>query len=395
MKVLVISHMYPSNFNTMAGIFVKKQVEELTKLGCEVKVISPVPWSGFPLNIISSKWKKYSNIPYEDVIDGVKVYYPRYLEFPKGYAFEGSGKRMYNAIKKLVLQLNEKDKFDLIHCHVALPDGYCGMLLKEELKIPLVTTVHGQDFQYTINKSEKLKKAVFHALRASDKIITVSNKLRNIVKDQDFNSKIEVISNGISLEDCILNEKTNLDNVPFDIGILSASNLVKTKGIDLNIKAMKEVVKKHKKLKYYIIGSGPEKDNLMELTKKCGLQDNVVFKGRLEHKEVIKYMSKCQIFSLPSWQEGFGVAYVEAMLQGKPVIGVKGEGIEDVISHMKNGILVESKNLEDLIKNIEFLLENKEKANNIAKEGKKTVVNDFTWKNTAKKTIKLYNTMIN
>ncbi|MCU6396786.1 hypothetical protein KW820_22930, partial [Enterobacter quasiroggenkampii] len=91
MKVLVISHMYPNTMNEMAGIFVHKQVKALMNEGCEVKVVSPIPLAPFPLGLISSKWKKYSEIPKNRILEGVEIYHPRYLEFPKGILFSKSG----------------------------------------------------------------------------------------------------------------------------------------------------------------------------------------------------------------------------------------------------------------------------------------------------------------
>lgn len=393
MNVLIISHMYPSTFNNMSGIFVHKQVKELISMGCNVTVISPVPWSGFPINVISNRWKQYYNIPKKDIIDGVEVYYPRYIEFPKGYFFYESGKRMFKGIWDLVYELHKKNKFDLIHSHVALPDGYCGMFVKHKLSLPHVVTIHGQDFQYTINKGEIFKNRVFEVLEDSDKIIVVSNKLRKIVRDSNFIEKVQVINNGIDVEDCI--DKDGHENhIPKDIDILSVSNLIKTKGIDLNIKAMHKLKVMYPNLKYYIIGDGPEKENLIKMVETYDLEKNVFFTGKLPHKEVMKYMRNCKIFSLPSWQEGFGVVYVECMLQQKPVIAVKGEGIEDVINHMENGILVEPKNVEDIIKSIEFLIKNNKVAMDIGIKAKETVINNFTWKNSANSILKLYNDII-
>ena len=196
MNILILSHMYPSTFNNIAGIFVHKQVKELVSLGCNVKVISPIPWAGFPLNRISKKWNKYSRVPLKDKIDGIEVYYPRYIEFPKGYSFHKSGQRMYKGVKELAYELHKKFKFDIIHSNVALPDGYCGMLLSKNFNIPHVITIHGQDFQNTISKSEVLRNRVFEVLNSGDQIITVSNKLKNIVKDYSIYKKIQVINNG-------------------------------------------------------------------------------------------------------------------------------------------------------------------------------------------------------
>ncbi|GAA0747861.1 glycosyltransferase [Clostridium oceanicum] len=391
MNILVLSHMYPSNFNKISGVFVHKQVKELISLGCNVKVISPIPWAGFPLNIINKKWNKYSKVPYQDVLDGVEVYYPRYIEFPRGYFFDKSGQRMYKAIKNLVYELNQKFKFDIIHSHVALPDGYCGMLLSKELNIPYVITVHGQDFQNTICKNDKLKKSVFKVLDKADKVITVSNKLKNIVSDTNFYHKIDVINNGIDIEDTMV---LNNDKALEKIDVLSVSNLIKTKGIDLNIRAINVLVKKHPNIKYYIIGDGPEKEHLLEMVKKYNLLKNIIFLGQLDHKKVMEYMSKCKVFSMPSWKEGFGVVYLEAMLQGKPVIGVKGEGIEDVINNKENGILVSPNNVEELVISIEKLLDDKKYSNYVGNNAKLTVVNKFTWIRTAEKTLQIYNEII-
>ena len=63
MRVLVISHMYPSAFSDIAGVFVHKQVKELQKQGCEVRVISPVALTPFPVKYLSRKWMGYSRVP--------------------------------------------------------------------------------------------------------------------------------------------------------------------------------------------------------------------------------------------------------------------------------------------------------------------------------------------
>jgi glycosyltransferase involved in cell wall biosynthesis len=121
------------------------------------------------------------------------------------------------------------------------------------------------------------------------------------------------------------------------------------------------------------------------------LSRNVIFLGKLPHSEVIKYMSsKCDVFSLPSWQEGFGIVYIEAMNNGIPVIGIKGQGIEDVIEDRKNGFLVEPKDVDDLADTIDYILSHKAAAKKIGKNGENTVLSEFTWFRNAQKTIDIY-----
>lgn len=134
MKILVISHMYPSTFNEINGIFVHQQVKELTKQGCKMKVISPIAWTPFPIKYLRKKWKAYSKIPKRINWDGVEVCYPRYVEFPKALFFASSGDRMYWGIKETVDKIYQEFSFDLIHAHVVLPDGWAGMKVAKKYK---------------------------------------------------------------------------------------------------------------------------------------------------------------------------------------------------------------------------------------------------------------------
>lgn len=389
MKVLVISHMYPSTFNPMAGIFVHEQVKALINNGCEVKVVSPVPWAPFPLQHLNKKWKLYSEIPNKTNLEGVEVYYPRYIEFPRGFLFHQSGKFMFNGIKDTITDIYKGFKFDVIHSHVALPDGYSGMLINKEYKVPHIVTVHGQDFQQTLHKNEETKRALFKVLNSVDSIVVVSNKLKSIVKEFQFSSKITVVHNGISKKyiDSYSRQYANKDYVE----ILSVSNLIPIKGLEFNIKAVSELVKKYPKLMYTIVGDGALRDELEDLVKELNIEKNVAFIGRVKHEEVFEYIRKCDIFSLPSYNEGFGVAYIEAMSQGKPIIGVKGQGIEDIIINGENGFLANPKNYEEIYNILEALIEDKDKREQIGENARKYVEKNLTWDINADKMINIYN----
>jgi glycosyltransferase involved in cell wall biosynthesis len=96
--------------------------------------------------------------------------------------------------------------------------------------------------------------------------------------------------------------------------------LINIKGIDYNIKAIQALSKKYPFLNYKIVGDGVEKDRLARLANDLKMNEHIEFLGRKTHQEVMKYMAECDIFSLPSWNEAFGVVYIEAMAHGKPVI---------------------------------------------------------------------------
>ena len=391
MKILVISHMYPSTFNEVAGIFVHEQVNALVKQGCEVKVISPVPWAPFPINRMSAKWKAYSQIPFQSSWEGIEVYYPRYLAFPRAVLFASSGQWMYRGIARLADRIHQGFPFDLIHAHVALPDGYAAMRLKEKYQKPVVVTIHGQDLQVTLHRNARCKKALMKVFAQADRIIVVSTKLKRIAQAEfRHEEKVIVINNGIDPEKL----RSGVDSLTFSHSeretILSVSNLVASKGIDLNLIAISKLIEKHPKLKYVVVGDGPEMKILVELASNLGLTNHVEFLGRLSHESVMKYVAVADIFSLPSWREGFGVVYLEAMAHGKPIIACRGEGIADVIEHGKTGLLVKPRDVDSLVEALDFLLSYPEEAQAMGEQTRKLVLENYTWEKNAERMIEIY-----
>lgn len=115
--------------------------------------------------------------------DDIEVYYPRYLVFPRNFLFASSGKRMYFGVSKLIEKIYQEFSFDIIHAHVALPDGFAAMLLKRRYTKPLVVTIHGQDLHVTLYRSTRCKKALTKVFEQADRVVTVSNKLKEIARD--------------------------------------------------------------------------------------------------------------------------------------------------------------------------------------------------------------------
>ena len=389
MKVLIISHEYPYIGNEIRATFVNEQVEELARQGCEVKVISPVPWTPFPLNKLSSKWREYSNILREDIFNGVEVYYPRIVTFPRNIFKEWSGKLTYNGIRGTVRQLvNKGYDFDIIHAHHAFPDGYAGLLLSEEYNRPLVVTVHGQDLYSTIYHNQSCYQQVKRVLEETTQVITVSSELKRRAEMEGISTNnVVILGNGVP--DRVLDKSYN-HNIDKDPVILSVAGLIERKGIEYNIKAMAALRRKFPNLTYRIVGNGPEYQNLINIANELGACDKISFLGALSHEAVFNEMANCQILSLPSWDEAFGLVYIEAMIQGKPVIACKGEGIEDVIRHGVNGMLVSPKDVDSLVEAIDYLISHPDETNQIGQRARETVMKNYTWGKIVNRLIKIY-----
>lgn len=387
MKVLVISSLYPSAHDPVSGIFVRAQVQELVKGGCQIKVVSPTPRAPFPLNLCSRKWAGFHKTPLSDVVENIEVYYPRYLSLPRNWLFASSGQRMYTGIKGLIAEISREFPFDLIHAHVALPDGFAAMKVAEDCRKPFLVTIHGADLQKTVHFNPRCKDVIEEVISHSSAVIFVSNKLKRMAEDHYGKSaKFKVISNGIDPSTLDLKSAGE----PEQKVLLSVSNLIQTKGIDLNLSALSKLVTKHPGLKYRVIGEGPERVNLERFSRKLGLLNQVEFLGQTHHAEVMRHMAECDIFSLPSWQEGFGIVYLEAMAHGKPVIGCKGEGIEDFVQDSETGYLVEPRDVDDLVKTLDDLLDHPQKGIETGERAQKQVLENHTWEKNAQRTVRLY-----
>ena len=166
-KVICFAEMYPSSVNAYMGSFIHSQNRALMEKGIEIKVISPVPWIPFPLSL-KDQWAKFNRIPRKEVLDGIEVYHPRRPILPKGLAFHLNGFLYYKCIYQVVIELLDRFDFDLIHAHVALPDGFAVALLTKEIRRPLIITVHGKDTANaqwsTARRNQRCEAAIFKAL---------------------------------------------------------------------------------------------------------------------------------------------------------------------------------------------------------------------------------------
>jgi glycosyltransferase involved in cell wall biosynthesis len=281
-----------------------------------------------------------------------------------------------------------------VHAHVALPDGFAAMMLKEEYDKPMVITIHGQDLQVTLYKNPRCKRALIKVFERADKVIVVSTKLKRIAQAElGYAEKIVVINNGIDPEKLSVENYLSFSNTDYRT-ILSVSNLVASKGIDLNLIAVSKLIEKHPNLKYIVIGDGSEMKRLIRLASNLGLTNHVKFLGRQPHNIVMTYMVATDIFSLPSWQEGFGVVYLEAMAHGKPIIACQGEGIGDVVTDGETGLLVKPQDVDSLVEALDFLLSYPDEAKAMGERARKLVLENYTWEKNAEKTVEIYSKVL-
>jgi teichuronic acid biosynthesis glycosyltransferase TuaC len=373
-----------------------KQFEAIRSQGCEMKVVSPVPWSPFPINRLTRKWDQYSRVPSQQTIESMQVFCPRYLEFPRGFFLSSSGVSMYHGIRNAVRSLYKEFPFVLIHAHMALPDGYAGMLLAQDCNKPLVVTFQATDLDITAKRNSRCARVLQQVFSTAKRVISPSPRLAQAL-GRAFGIESVMIGYGIDQNEACLRFTDNELQHRYDRRrlLLSVSRLMPSKGIDLNLMALKQLVHKYPDLVYLIVGEGLERQAVERLVRELNLTDRVEFIGQLPHNQVMEYISICDVFTLPSWQETFGLVYVEAMAHGKPVIGVQGQGVDGIVTHRETGMLVKPRDVGSLVEALDYLLSHPEEARMMGERARKLVLENYTWEKNAEKTIEVYKEVLN
>ena len=387
-RILILSSMYPNSKIYLSGIFVHEQVKALKELGYNITVIAPIPISPWFLGIFMRKWKLYREIPILENIESVSVYHPRYFALPNGLFKQFWSYFLVNSILRVLKK--EKIKFDLIHAHGSLPDDHTALLLSKKTNIPFLITVHGETIFSLLRSPQKFSKSR-EAILEADAVVGVSDiVVERIKKFTNRKDDVFKVLNGYKIPKI---KAIDADDKRERIEILFAATLIERKGCEYLVQAFSNLVKKYENIHLTIVGGGELFKKIKNSTLELGRGDEITMTGVQDHDKVLKYMSGCDIFVLPSWDEAFGVVYLEAMSFQKPVIGTIGQGISDIIIDGENGFLVPPRNIAELQKKIEYLILDYDRRKTMGANGFRSIQH-LTWKNSAECLKTIYDSMI-
>lgn len=393
-RVLVLSHMYPSPSFPWHGIFVHQQVEALMRVGCDLRVVAPVPLAPPPLQWFKRRWQAYASIPRQHTWDGSSVWRPRYLTLPRAVLFEYTGWTYWLGARKSVSDLAQNLRFDLIHAHTTLPDGFGAALFARRMGIPFVITVHGYDVQWAVHLRPSVRQAILETWEKADRVICVSETLwrRCVALWEGPTEKFVTIPNGTALDRLASEGQAEeiRNRYPHRTLLLTVATLIPQKGHEFVLHALPRVVRHHPDVLYLIIGEGKEATRLRALAQELGMENHVAFCGAQPHAEAMAHIAACQVFVMPSWNEALGIAYLEAMAHGKPVVGCQGEGIADVVTDGETGLLVPPRDTNAIAEALLWLLDHPVEAQQMGKKARELVLQGYTWDHNARRVREVY-----
>ena len=296
------------------------------------------------------------------------------------------------ALKKII----SKEKPDLINAHYASGYGTLGRLSGFNKKL---LNVWGSDVYDFPNESKLKKRIIEKNLKNYTAIASTSYCMAEETKKylKNKSKKIIITPFGVDTEKF---KNLNIEKNKNELVIGIVKTLTENYGIEYLIRAIKELenildIENYKKIRLLIYGKGELKNKLEDLTKELQIEDKVIFKGYISNEDVPKALNEMDIFVVPSINESFGVAAVEAMACEIPVIASSVGGLKEVIVDKETGYLVPKKDYKEIAKYLKKLILDKNLRTSLGENGRKRVLENYDWNSNVDYMIKIYREIVN
>ncbi|MBI4512067.1 MAG: glycosyltransferase family 4 protein [Deltaproteobacteria bacterium] len=347
MRVLVITKIFPNAREPLSCPFNRQQFAALSRL-CDVEVLATIPW--FPMAAAFGRWSaagRLIDVPWHDVIDGVRVRHPRYLLVPKighsiaGYLYAGS---------LLPVVARYRGRVDVILGAWAYPDGYASVLLAKLLGVPAVVKLHGSDVN-VVARLRGPRKHLERVLPLAHRVVAVSKALKESAIELGVEAdRIDLVRNGVDGEIFHVRDRAQARagfGLPKDGRvILYVGTLSRPKGAMDAISAFEQATRHDDDVRLVLVGDGPGRGECEAAAARLG--DRVLVVGARPQREVALWMAACDVLTLPSWNEGTPNVILEALACGRRVVATRVGGIPDVLSTPLLGELVPPRDVDGL-----------------------------------------------
>jgi teichuronic acid biosynthesis glycosyltransferase TuaC len=407
MKVAVVSEFYPRQGDPVLGVWAHRQALAARDAGAEVRVlvlhrlVPPRASLNHGPGDSARAFSALAGESHRQTRDGLEVTYIRYVSPPRSHSYPAWGAWAAPALALTLRRLRHSFAFELIHAHNAVPAGDAVRRVlsarRRPLDVPLVVSVHGGDVLYTAPRNKAGAEAVERTLGAATTVLANSRGIAELA--QRYGARdTRVVHLGADLPEPggggiprRWPVGDHIDRRPVSPSLVTVGHLVGRKRHADVMRALAVLARKHPTLRYVIVGDGPERVVLEGLAARLGVAERVDFLGQLPPAEALEQAHRCTLFAMPSTEEAFGVAYVEAMAGGVPAIGCRGEpGPEEIAAAGDGFVLVPPGDVERLSQRIDELLSDPQRLREAGRRARETVAANFTWSRCGEQTLAAY-----
>lgn len=261
-------------------------------------------------------------------------------------------------------------ELDIIHTQTELSIDFFARRVAKRLNIPIVRTYHTlyEDYTYYVTKGhfDKIAKKTVIRLtkkvceKKCDELIVPTEKIRKMfIEKYNITRNMAVIPSGIDIKRFNINnnkkrivkelqKKFHIDEHDFVIG--SVGRIASEKSFDKIIKAMPELIKINNKIKFMLVGTGPQLEDLKKLVKQLKIEKNIIFAGFVDYNEVCNYYHVFDVMVSFSKTETQGLTIIEGLASSKPVVCIDDPSFKSMVQHNYNGFLFKTdKDFRDYI----------------------------------------------
>lgn len=327
--------------------------------------------AGHEVTVICEREPKTSQY---EIIDGVKIQRVKGIRLLKL-------KYDVGRIAPKMLLSSVATSADLINCHNY---GHFPLFVSCFVNKPTIITTHSDPTTKIYGCWDMFRSI---PLRLCDRIVAVTNlEKQNLIRRGAPKDRISVIPNGVTLPPLTV-PKMDLDSTIFCLGRLD----MWTKGQDILIKAMPNILSEVKNAQLFIAGTGKDLPLLRAMAKRLNVENNVHFLGQVDSFTKASYLQNSSVFCLPSRVEAFGIVYLEAMAYGLPIVATKIGGVPEVLSDV--GLIVKKDDPTSLSNALIAVLSDKKLAKEMRRKSLARVKH-FDWNRLVKKYELLYESVL-
>jgi len=353
LRILAVSHMFPSALFKRHGIFICREAQYLRKHGIETSFLVGRPWAPWPLHHVP-RWRRYG--PANPLIppDGLQAQAVAYLR-PPGFGFRRfEGESMARSLLPTAQNWHEREPFDLVLGVSMLPDAEAAVLLGERLGLPVASLAVGSDVMVYPERMPPLWRRLCNTLKRVDFPVGVSRSICERLTETGA-CRREPLCIYLSRNEgqfipardkCEV--RARLGWPPDSVVAIYVGGLVETKGMNELVGAGEPLLRSHLNFQLVCVGDGPCRDRIAAVADRVGRRGAVVLAGDVAPDEVFLYLQASDFLVLPSHSEGLPQAVIEAMNCGLPVVATRVGGVPEAVIDGRTGLLVEARNVEQL-----------------------------------------------
>ena len=391
MRVCVVAEYYPRREDPVLGVWAHRQALAARDAGAEiVRVLvldRPLPSAGALREAgrgrparLAAELRAAAARPRTEVFDGIEIEYVRFLAPPRETSYASWHRWARRPLAAALERCHRRLGFDLVHAHYAHLAGAAALDWTAQRPVPLVVSVHGGDVLAPTLARPSARATIAAVLRDADGVLCNSRGTAQLTSALAGRSeRTRVVHLGTDVPPA-----SDLPPKHERPTIATLAHAIPRKRHEDVLRALALLPDE---IGWVVIGDGPELPRIEALARELGLLERVGVKGQLAPAEAHAELARCHVMALPSVDEAFGVAYVEALAHGVPAIGCSGEsGPEEIAALGPGMLLVRPRDPQAIADAVRHALNDRD----LRAAARATATAHFTWEQCGRATVDAY-----